>query len=38
MPKLSFYDYDHYDVVKCCQNLKFEKMDTPPYTGKHYGF
>ena len=38
MPKLSFYDYDHYDVVKCCQNLKFEKMDTAPYTGKHYGF
>ena len=28
MSKLFFYDYDHYDVVKCHPNLNFEKMDT----------
>ena len=29
---------DHYDVVKCCRNLNFEKMDTAPCTGKNDGF
>ena len=35
MSKLFSYDYD---VVKCRQNLNFEKMDTAPYTGKNGGF
>ena len=38
MSQLFFYDYDHYDVVKCHRNLNFEKMDFVPYTGKNDGF
>ena len=38
MSKSFFYDYDHYDVVKCCRNLNFEKMDAAPCTGKNDGF
>ena len=38
MLKLFSYNYNHYDVVKCYQNLKLEKMDTAPYTGKNDGF
>ena len=34
MSKLSSYD----GVVKCHQNLNFEKMDTASYTGKMMGF
>ena len=36
--KLFSCDYDHYDVVKCCRNLDFEKMNTAPYTEKNDGF
>ena len=32
------YDYDHYNVVKCRQDLNFEKMGTAPYTEKIDGF
>ena len=38
MSKLFSYDFDHYDVAKCCRNLNFVKMDTAPYTGKIDGF
>ena len=38
MSKLFSYDYDHYDLVRCCGSLNFEKMDTAPYTGKNVGF
>ena len=38
MSKLFSYDFDHYDVVKCCRNLNFEKVDTAPYAGKNDGF
>ena len=33
MSKLFSYD----SVVKCCQNLNFEKMDTASYMGKNDG-
>ena len=36
--KVFSYDLDHYDVVNCCWNLNFEKMDTASYTGKNDGF
>ena len=38
MPKLFSCDYDHYDVVKCCQNMSFKEMNTEPPTGKNDGF
>ena len=36
--KVFSYDLDHHDVVNCCRNLNFEKMDTASYTGKNDGF
>ena len=38
MSTLFSYDYDHYDAVKCHQNLNCEKMDTAPYTGNNEVF
>ena len=38
MSKLFPSDYDHYDLVKCHQNMHFEEMDTEPWTGKNDGF
>ena len=37
--KLSFQNYHyHYSMVKCCQNVDFEEMDTECSTGKNYIF
>ena len=38
MSKLFSSDYDHYDMVKCRQNMNFEEMDSEPLTGKTDGF
>ena len=35
MPKLFSWDYDQCDMVKCCQNLNFGKIDSKPLTGKN---
>ena len=31
-------DYNHYDMVKCHQNVNFKEMNTEPATGKNDGF
>ena len=33
--KLFLYDCDHYDMVKCHQNVNFEEIGTEPSTGKN---
>ena len=45
MPELFSRDYDVYssflatnDMVKCCRDVNFEKMDTERLTGKYDGF
>ena len=35
MQKLISFDYYHYDMVKCSQNINFEEMDTQPSTEKN---
>ena len=36
--KLFSCDSDHYDMMKCRQNVNFEKMDTEPSRRKNDGF
>ena len=32
------WDHDHYDLVKCRQNMNFEEMNTEPSTEKMISF
>ena len=38
MSKLISCDFDHYDMVKYCQHLNFEEIDTENSTGKNDKF
>ena len=38
MSKSFSFDFDHYDMVKCHQNVNFEDIGIEPSTGKNEEF